>query len=464
MTSIPTIAFKPHLLSVLRLALLMFASSAAVFAQQPGADGLGDRLYPRLGNGGYDVGHYAIDLAFTPENNHIVATAIVEALALQDLSSFNLDLSGLVVDNVFVNDEPARFDRDDSELVISPSQALTNGEAFTARIAYGGVPAPISDPAVPWLKLGWQRWTEGYVAAVSEPSGSMNWFPSNNHPLDKATFVFRLTVPQPYTAVANGVLSETINNADDTRTFVWHMRQPMASYLALAAVGEFVEFRDESGPIIIRNYFPPDTDPGTITAYDVTGEMMSWLINLLGPYPFDEYGVVVVPGFPMALETQSMSIFGETMHDPEIILHELVHQWFGNSVTLMNWTDTWLHEGFASYFDALWVGEHYGVRAYDGYVTAALNSNTALPAPGNPEKHELFSLSVYFRGALVLHALREEVGDETFFEILRTFYSANAYGNVDTADFIAHAERLSQRELDELFDAWLYGERIPDLP
>lgn len=456
-------SYQRFLMVALCCILAAFASPIAS-AQQPGADGIGDSLYPKLGNGGYDVQHYDIELAFTPEDKRIVATTVIEALALQDLSSFNLDLSGLVVDSVSVNGEPARFDRDDSELVISPSQALTNDDAFTARIAYGGVPAPISDPAAPWLDLGWQGWTEGYVAAASEPSGSMNWFPSNNHPLDKATFVFRLTVPQPYTAVANGVLSETINNADGTQTFVWQMRQPMASYLALAAVGEFDETRDESGPVIIRNYFPADTDPGTIAAYDVTGEMMSWLIDLLGPYPFDEYGIVVVPGFPVALETQSLSIFGETMHDPQIILHELVHQWFGNSVTLMNWSDTWLHEGFAIYFEALWLGEQYGDRAYDGFLATALNPAATLPPPGSPEKHELFSLSVYFRGALVLHALREEVGDKTFFEILRTFYRENAYGNVATADFIALAERLSQRDLADFFAAWLYSERIPELP
>ncbi|MCY4071523.1 MAG: M1 family metallopeptidase [Chloroflexi bacterium] len=464
MTSIRITAFKLHLPFVFSLMLLMFVSSAAVFAQQPGADGLGDRLYPRLGNGGYDVQHYSINLAFKPESNTIAATAVLEAVALLDLASFNLDLYELTVNSVRVDDIEATFTREEAELVISPAQSIPAGAAFQIAVTYAGVPQPIVDPAVPFVKLGWQEWDDGYFAAVSEPSGSMNWFPCNNHPLDKATYTLRIAVPRPLTAVANGVLSETIANDDGTRTFVWEMEQPMATYLATVAIGDFVAARDNSGIVPIRNFFPTGASDASIAGYDVTGDMMVWLSDMLGPYPFGAYGVVVIPGFPAALETQSISIFGASGADELVLLHELLHQWFGNSVTLSKWSDAWLHEGFATYFMALWLGEQYGAGAFSSFISSLLTSGTALSAPGNPEKTDLFGWSVYARGALVLHALRGEVGDETFFEILRTFYSENAYGNVATTDFIAAAERISERELDDLFDAWLYGERIPDLP
>ncbi|MCY4020208.1 MAG: M1 family metallopeptidase [Chloroflexi bacterium] len=463
MTSIRITAFNLHLLRVLSLALLMFASSATVFAQQPGAPGLGDRLYPRLGNGGYDVQHYSINLVFTPESNYIAATAILEAVALLDLASFNLDLYELTVDSVQVNDMRATFRREEEELVIRPVQTIPAGAAFQVAITYAGVPQPIADPAVPWIKLGWQEWADGYFAAVSQPSGSMNWFPCNNHPLDKASYSFRITVPQGLTAVANGVLRETITNDDGTRSFVWEMEQPMASYLALVAIGDFVAARDDSGSVPIRNFFPAGASDKSMAGYDVTGDMMAWLSDLLGPYPFAEYGVVAVPGYPTALESQSLSIFGASGAAESVVLHELLHQWFGNSVTLADWRDIWLHEGFATYFIALWRGKRHGADAYSTFIDALRASGMALKAPGNPERTELFGWSVYARGALVLHALRGEVGDETFFEILRTFYRENAYGNVATADFIAVAEGLSDSELDELFAAWLYGERLPDL-
>ena len=456
--------YSNRLLLTVCACILAFLSSPVAFAQQPGADGLGDRLYPRLGNSGYDVRHYSIDLAFTPESNTIAATAVLEAVALLDLASFNLDLYELTVDSVRVNGVGAAFTREEAELVISPAQSIAAGAAFQVTVTYGGVPQPIVDPAVPFVKLGWQEWDDGYFAAVSQPSGSMNWFPCNNHPLDKATYTLRIAVPRPLTAVANGVLSETIANDDGTRAFVWEMEQPMASYLAIVAIGDFVAVRDDSGAVPIRNFFPAGASDASIAGYDVTGDMMVWLSDMLGPYPFAAYGVVAVPGFPAALETQSMSIFGAAAPDELIIVHELLHQWFGNSVTLSQWSDIWLHEGFATYFMALWLGKQFGADTYSSFISSLRTPDMALNAPGNPEKTELFAWSIYARGALVLHALRSEVGDETFFEILRTFYSANAYGNVTAADFIAVAEVLSERELDDLFDAWLYGERIPDLP
>lgn len=463
MTPIRITTFKLHLLSVLGLALFIFAAPATAAAQQPGADGLGDRLYPRLGNGGYDVGHYNIDLAFKPESNSIAATAVLDAVALLNLATFNLDLYELTVDSVRVNDRRATFRREDTELVISPVQPIPAGAAFQVAVTYAGVPQPIVDPAVPFVKLGWQEWSDGFFAAVSQPSGSMNWFPCNNHPLDKATYTFRIAVPPPMTAVANGVLSEVIVNADGTRAFVWEMEQPMASYLAIVAIGDFVAVRDDSGNVPIRNYFPTGASDTSIAAYDVTGDIMVWLSDLLGPYPFAAYGVVAVPGFPAALETQSMSIFGAEDPDVLVIVHELLHQWFGNSVTLSHWSDIWLHEGIAVYFMALWQENQIGAAAYDEMMRQ-FAWDESLPPPGGPKVSQLFGPGVYFRGALVLHALRSEVGDEIFFEILRTFYSASAFGNVATADFIAVAEGLAERELDPLFDAWLYGERIPELP
>ncbi len=453
-----------QLMSTVFMLCAVLLASGVVSAQEPGADGLGDNLYPQLGNGGYDVRHYTIDLAFIPAENQIEGKTSIDAVATQDLSSFNLDLLGLTVEQVNVDDIAASFKRNDHELIISPEQPILSGDGFTVEVHYAGVPEPIDDPAVPFVRLGWQQWAPGYYAAVSEPSGSMNWFPNNNHPSDKATFTFRLTVPQPYTALANGALTETIANADETRTFIWQMRQPMATHLALAAVGEFIEIRDETAAVPIRNYFPPDTNPDHISVFDVTQAIMSWLTNLIGPYPFDEYGVVVVPGFASALETQSISIFGASPADELVIVHELLHQWFGNSVTLSQWSDTWLHEGFAAYFMALWVEKKFGAGAYKGIIGQNFAADKSMRAPGNPDISKLFDRSVYFRGALVLHALRNEVGDDTFFAILRQFYSDNAFGFVTTADFIAVAEALSQRDLGELFDAWLYGDTMPDLP
>ena len=229
-------------------ALVALLTVCLASAQEPGSAGLGDRLYPQLGNGGYDVAHYDIALRFTPEANHIDARTTITASATEDLASFNLDLHGLRVGSVTVDGSPARFERDGSELVITPARPLARGATFITSVEYAGVPEPIVDPGVPFVKLGWQAWEDGYFGAIGGPSGAMNWFPSNNHPSDKATYAMRITVPADLTAAANGELTEVIDNDDQTRTFVWHMRSPMASYLTIVAVGDYVEVRDDSGP------------------------------------------------------------------------------------------------------------------------------------------------------------------------------------------------------------------------
>lgn len=440
--------------------------ATSVFAQENGSDGLGDSFYPQMGNGGYDVQHYTIDLDFNPEENFLSGTTTIEAIAEQGLASFNLDFFGMDIEQITVNAVEATFSRDGSELTLTPPTSLSTDEAFTVVVAYSGVPEVVNDLGVPFIGLGWQEWDLGYFAAVSEPSGSMNWFPANNHPLDKATFTFDMTVPQPYVVVANGILTENYENPENQQvTSVWEMTDPMASYLAIVAVGEFYEIRDDSGDVLIRNYFSVGTSQSTIDDYAVTNEMMVYLTDLVGEYPFDAYGVVTVPGFPAALETQTLSIFGINAPGEGTIMHELLHQWFGDSVTVADWSDIWLHEGFAVYFSALWSEERDGREVYEDIVSDwyASASRNDFIAPASIEIDNLFGGTVYIRGALVLHALRIEVGDDVFFEILRTFYANHAYDVATTEDFISVAESVSGQDLDNLFEGWLFSDILPAL-
>lgn len=447
-------------LSRLLWVTLLFAAVPFTTAQEAG-DSLGDALYPQLGNAGYDVLHYDIDLQFDPETQQLAGSTRIDATATQSFHQFNLDFHGLEVESVAVDELAANYERIGSELNITVAEPVQDGDTFSTLVRYSGVPEAIADPGVPFVSLGWQEWESGFFAAVSEPSGSMNWFPCNNHPLDKATYRFRITVPEGLTVAANGTLSEVTDNEDDTTTFIWQMQQPMASYLAMVAVGDFVEIRDDSGPVPIRNYFPRGAAVSSINGFDITQQLMAWLIETLGPYPFEEYGVVVIPGFPAALETQTLSVFGNGAPDPIVIVHELAHQWFGNSVSPARWQDIWLNEGFATYFIALSLEQRFGAQGMQMFISQAPPS---MIAPGKVDTTQLFDPAVYFRGALTLHALRKDVGDEVFFDILKTYYAENAHSTVTTEDFIAVAERVSGAELDELFDSWLYQDEMPDLP
>ncbi len=428
----------------------------------PGAPGVGDSLYPLLGNGGYDVDHYTVDIDADPASNHISGIVTLEAVATQNLSAFNLDLVGLELTDVTIDDRPAAFTREGQELTITPAQVLLAGDRFKTNIVYAGTPETIQDASAP-IVLGWQPQTGGSFV-VSEPSGAMNWFPHNNHPSDKAAYTFKITVPEPYEVVSNGVLVERVPK-DGYTTYVWAMDQPMASYLATVHIGAYdVETGSTPGAVPIRNYFPSSLSTEVRPGFDDTPDMIEFMERLIAPYPFDEYGVVLLTEpAGWALETQTLSTFGALgANRPETVMHEVSHSWFGNDVSPATWQDIWLNEGFAQYFSLLWL-DHSGVQPLDqamAGVYAMISSQGAGP-PALPEKEDLFGLSSYFRGAYSLHALRKTVGDDLFFDILRTYYQRFRKGSASTADFLAVACELGGNEAEHVLSDWLYGETVP---
>jgi len=439
---------------------------------QAGAAGIGDPYFPELGNGGYDVDLYGIELAFDPAAGAIDATATIEATATESLASFNLDLTGLDVSSVEIDGEAATFDHQESELVISPAEPIDDGDEFVIAIGYGGVPQPINSEALG--QVGWTTTDDG-VYVLSEPEGASTWFPANDHPLDKAPFNFRITVPDGLEVAANGILQEQATTGDGRTTWVFDAPDPMAPYLATVEIGQFV-FEETQGPngVVVRNVFAERLAGEASFDFGRTPEMIELFNELFGPYPFDVAGAVVVDEFTgVALETQTMSLFGAEIVDGQrggetIIAHELSHQWFGDSVSVGRWQDIWLNEGLATYAEWLW-DEHLGNETADAIARDTAqnlsgNDNLALPPPGDPGPGQLFARSVYVRGALTVHALRLTVGDEAFFEILRTWTSEFAGGTATTDDFIEVAERVSGLELDDLFQAWLFEDAVPELP
>ncbi len=445
------------------------AARAAVATLPPvaGEDGVGDPLYPQLGNGGYDVQHYTIELAVDVASNTITGTTTIAALATEPLPRFHLDLSGLMVDAITVNDGAATFARDNYELIITPTVALAVDQPFTVTVAYGGVPEPITDPGVPFAGVGWLAYGAQGSYVISEPSGAMSWYPVNNHPLDKATYTFRINVPDPYVVAANGLLIAEIDD-ETRRTYVWEASDPMASYLATVNIAQFVMVIEE-GPaeLPILNFFPTALSRRLTRTFAPTADMIAYYSELIGPFPFESYGAIVMDAtFGGALETQTRSIFGRTATMETIIAHELVHQWFGNSVSLASWQDIWLNEGFATYFHHLWTEHTKGPAVFNATMRGMYTTIKArqMSPPGSPAIDNLFDSTVYVRGAWTLHALRLEVGDDLFFEIMRTYYARFQGGNATTADFIAVAEAVSGQALDDLFQAWLYDEAVPAVP
>jgi aminopeptidase N len=433
-----------------------------------GSQGVGDPYFPLAGNGGYDVGHYDLTLSYDPAAHRLDATAAITATATKNLSRFDLDLAGLTVRAVTVNQVAAPWRRAGQELVVTPPTGLPSGQAFTVTVAYDGSPATITgSPVVFGRAYGWQYTKDGAFVG-DEPNGAMTWYPSNDHPSDKATFTFRVTVPAGTAAVANGELRSETTAAGRT-TFVWDEPSPMATYLATVDIGAwtFVRGRTPGGIPSLSAYDPgvgPDVRRAGLVA--LTDRVTDYWSQVFGTYPFSSTGAIVddLPTVGYSLETQTRPLYGFAA-DPTTVAHELAHQWFGDSVSVQSWRDIWLNEGFATFAGDLW-GEHTGgPRTVD--VARGLWASIAPGDPfwsqsiADPQRDGMFSRAVYLRGAMTLSALRRRLGDPTFFRLLRTWTSSHRYGNATTNQFIALAEQVSGQDLAAFFQTWLWDKTRP---
>jgi aminopeptidase N len=402
---------------------------------------------------------------------------VISARATQDLSRFDLDLRGLHVGKVTVDGTAAGFTRDGQELVITPAAGIRKGRGFEVAVAYDGHPNPVIDPDK--SKDGWIPTDDG-AFVVNEPQGSPSWYPANDTPKDKATYDFAITVPKGRTAIANGLLLGTTDNGATT-TWRWRASDPTAPYLATATSGIF-ETRFGTLPSGLPEYSAVDPqtrqfgskDPKPQLAWQrlaFTGPAVALFTELYGAYPFESVGGVVdwAPNVFYSLESQTRPMYWVIPSELTVV-HEVAHMWFGDSLTPELWPDIWLNEGFATWSEWIWSERNGGrsaAQSFDElYATpedSAAGQDLWFPAPAAlPGPAEMFHTPVYDRGAMTLQALREKVGDDAFFAILRTWYAENRNGNVTTADFIALVERVSGQQLDRFFDVWLYEEGKPD--
>jgi len=454
-------------------------------APRPGASGIGDPYFPQDGNGGYDVRQYHLDLRYNPATNRLRGVATITAKATQALSRFNLDLDGLRVRSVSVDAHRARWSRDGQELTIRPARAIRDDESFTVRVRYAGVPRTIQDPQLG--PSGFIHTDDGAIVA-GQPHAAATWFPANDHPRDAARFSVDITVPQGLEAISNGVLKHRETHHRWT-TWSWRADEPMATYLTTLAIGQFdlrryradgIRFWDALDPDLFDiDFFPKDPDnpsPGELVEgiFARQPEIIRFLEGIAGDYPFEAAGGIVddFPELFFALETQtrpvySMLFFQDDFLSQLVVVHELAHMWYGDNLRVKNWQHIWLNEGFATYMEWLWFDT--AEENFQGLAGIPADDPFWDVKTGDPGPTDLFDTeAVYLRGALTLHALRLEVGDEAIFDILKQWAQTQAGDTVRTSEFVALAEKVSGKQLDDLFRAWLYKEAkpagLPDAP
>ncbi|MEU8612175.1 M1 family metallopeptidase [Actinoplanes sp. NPDC048791] len=447
------------------------ATASARHHFRPGSAGVGDPWYPMEGNGGYDVEHYALDLTYDPASGRLDGVARITAVATQDLSRFDLDLQQLTVARVSVGGRAAAFRRDGQELVVTPRRGLPASSRFGVEVAYGGVPQPLGGDT----PYGFVRTDDGMVT-LSVQDGASTWFPCNDHPSDKARFTFTVRVPRGLDVVANGRRVGRSSHGSWT-THVWSERAPMATYLATVDVGRW-QVRSGATPGGIPEYVAVDpalTRPDLMSHFwRTTAAVTDRWARSFGPYPFDSTGAIVVWAshdgvqIPFSAETQTRPVYSAADSDT-IVAHELAHQWFGDSVGFARWNEVWLSEGFAMF--ATWYWDELNGRAsahdrarqiYQDHPEGDPFWSVPLTGPAQPTDEA--GERIYFGGAMVLQMLREELGDATFFAVLRAWTQTYRHRTATTADFTATASRVSGRNLGGFFRTWLYSPARPALP
>ena len=495
---------------LLVLGLGLLTASSAFAAPTPGAASLGDPLFPQVGNGGYDVGHYDLDLTYDPATNALGTgtRATITATATQDLSSFSLDFQrDLAISAVTLEGQPAPFDRRDArrrfsrnpkvtqpaKLFITPAQPLAAGTQFRVEVDYSGIPAPIVDA---------DESLEGWVRAcsspgncdgsftVSEPIGAQSWFPCNNYMTDKASFDTSINVPDGYTALGAGELASRVPGPAGTTTWNWTEDDPTATYLTTATVGRFdfgddESFVDAASGATLPVYTAIDSAGSAKAKADVahTGRRVPSMINFLskryGAYPFDSVGYVAdwVPQVGYALENQTKPHFAGDKDGPLVkdreLLHEFAHQWMGDSVSARTWQQIWFNEGWATFSEVLYGAAQGGEQSPREYFRAVISSKAGnfTPAPaalGDPA--DLFAgFPVYTRPGAMIEGYREIVGNRRFFAFARGLGSDHLHGTITERQFVRAAKRGSGlgpagvRRLGAYFHQWLHREGKPTL-
>jgi aminopeptidase N len=413
----------------------------------------------------YDVSNYKLKLSFDIPRKYIFGNLEMSALNLSDtLNKIYMNFSSdMKVDNVKLDGQDIPYKHENDYIIIDSKNKINSSENFIIKIEYEGAPKNSG-----FDSFGFKTFDEEpAIYSLSEPNYAPTWWPCKDLTTDKTTFEMILTVPQPLTAVSNGLLEKVTDEENGDKTFYWKETYPITTYLVSIAIGKYDEWSetyfssDSSKQMPVDYYAYPSYTDRAKKDWESTVNMLGYFSNTFGEYPFinEKYGMAMFGWISGAMEHQTITSVGYALvtgtgRYEDIVAHELVHQWFGDAVSPNSWKDIWLNEGFATYGEALWQEHKNGKEAYINFMKKEDYGNFQ-GTVYDPEGF-IFSPTVYNKGSWCLHMLRGVVGDSVFFNIIRTYYERFKYKTADTYDFKRVCEEISGTDLTYFFNQWIF--------
>ncbi|MFO7653281.1 MAG: M1 family metallopeptidase [Candidatus Krumholzibacteriia bacterium] len=451
--------------------------------------------FPAADDRGYDVQHYDLDLVIDPALQRVDGRVAITLQAIAPVQVLRVDLvdelpaTSLTWSAGAEAPRPVAFTQAGDSLRAELPVVLSAGDRGVLTVTYGGRP-PRHGP----FQAGLLFRTQGsgpddpqaatpVVASISEPYSSHAWWPCKDHPHDKATLRLAVTAPDTLEAVSNGRLESTAPASPGALRWTWSTDHPIATYLVSVAISRYASWHqrcDGAGVPVPLDFhaFPADSAAAAVDLAP-TCAMMEFLAGILGPYPFadEKYAQVMVVAGVAGMENQTATalarwiITGDRTWE-SVVLHELAHSWFGNSITPARWRDVWLNEGFARYAEALWVEHRHGAEGYRAFMHGIgpaawpdLFVGAGLLGDPAPPVLSATGLLVYDKGAWLLHMLRGHLGDERFFAALRAYAGAPELqgGNATTSDFVRLASAAAGEDVGPFLAPWLQTQAVPVL-
>lgn len=392
---------------------------------------------------------------------------------------------------------PLKYDYNNEQLVIQLGKTYTRDEQFklvvdyTAkpeeRASFGGSAAITSDKGLYFInpdgsdkEKPMEIWTQG------ETESNSYWMPTIDKPNERCTQEMYITVEDKYKTLSNGLLISSKKNADGTRTDYWRMDKPHAPYLFMMAIGDFAVVKDKWRGIDVDYYVEPKFEKDARAIFPYTTEMLEFFSNKLNyPYAWPKFSQVVVRDYVSgAMENTTAVLFGEFMQkttrelmgsdgltNEKVTAHEMFHHWFGDLVTTESWSNLTLNEGFANYSEYLWMEHKHGKDAADdhlmeeqqGYLYSAAGGGHPLINYSYHDREDMFDATSYNKGGCILHMLRNQVGDDAFFQSLSQYLKKNEFTAVEADKLRLAFEDVTGQDLHWFFNQWFFAAGHPVL-